>query len=647
MSGRKAKALRREGLDKKRTTTVRLKLPAERWTKGLAAAGLMTGVLAPTPSLAFIQTITDVNGHSTNVINGNTQTITSDNSRFIGTTASANINGGEYVKWYQPSAGSIALLKVAGDSPSIWNGSFWSNGQFFLQNPSGVLFGSASRVDVASLTATTLNISNQDFLSGNYRFSQMAGYANAAVVNQGVITAGPGGYVALLGAAVRNEGVIIANAGSIALAAGKAATLDMRGDGLIEFVVTDAVSGSVAGPNGESLASYVSNTGTLQADGGMVTLTANAATDIIKSVVNNEGVIRAQSMVERNGVVVLSGGNEGIVSVAGTIDASGAGAGQTGGTVQVTGDKIGLFDGRINVAGDAGGGTVRFGGDFHGTNPDVQNASRVYVSAGSTINADALSNGDGGKVAVWSNDGTKFYGNISARGGAHGGDGGFVEVSGERYLDFRGRVDAGAPKGKPGTLLLDPDNITIDNSADANSTDTTGVFTATDNTMNATVTWASIDTELNTNNTNVEVKTTNSGNITVGAAGSITGGNTLFLNAQGVVNINFDITTTNATNLKFTGTSINLGANLTSAGGTITFNNPVALTASSTLSAGSGGINFTSTVNGGFALTANSTGATTFGNVVGGTTALTSLTTNAGGTTTLTGSVTTSGAQTY
>ena len=324
MSGRKAKSLRREGVDRKRTSNVRLKLSSERWTRGLTAAGLMTGVLAPTPGWALWENLTNVSGSATLTnLTSQSQRVDVFDGRYIGGLGSANIAANEAVRVQQPNAASVALFRVAGQEATSIYGLLSANGQIFLVNPSGILFSSSSRVDVGGLTASTLNISNQDFLNGNYRFSQMPGYANAAVVNQGVITAGPGGYVALLGAAVRNEGVIMANLGSIALAAGKAATLDMRGDGLIEFVVTDAVAGSVTGPSGESLASYVSNTGTLQADGGMVTLTARAVTDVIKSVVNQEGVIRAQPMYDRNGTIVLSGGPEGVVSVSGTIDASG------------------------------------------------------------------------------------------------------------------------------------------------------------------------------------------------------------------------------------------------------------------------------------------------------------------------------------
>src|SRR5439155_22404629 len=98
--------------------------------------------------------------------------------------------------------------------------------------------------------------------------------------------------------------------------------------------------------------------------------------------------------------------------------------------------------------------------NFHGAGPE-QNASQTIVAKNATINADAITSGNGGNVAVWSNNGTKFYGAISARGGAQSGDGGFVEVSGKDYLAYRGRTDVTAHQGKTGTLLLDPDDLVI------------------------------------------------------------------------------------------------------------------------------------------------------------------------------------------
>ncbi len=132
-----------------------------------------------------------------------------------------------------------------------------------------------------------------------------------------------------------------------------------------------------------------------------------------------------------------------------------------GGTVQMLGDRVGLFENaRIDVSGEGGGGTVLIGGDFQGEG-EVPNASRTFVGGDVAIRADARNSGDGGRVIVWADEATRFYGRISARGGESSGNGGFVEVSGKEFLDFNGRVDTAAPNGVRGTLLLDPTNIEV------------------------------------------------------------------------------------------------------------------------------------------------------------------------------------------
>ncbi len=138
-----------------------------------------------------------------------------------------------------------------------------------------------------------------------------------------------------------------------------------------------------------------------------------------------------------------------------------------GGTVQVLGDRVGLLDhAGIDVSSDEGGGTVLIGGDFQGKGA-VPNALRTFIAPDVTINANALTNGNGGRVIIWSDEVTGFYGNISTRGGSETGNGGFVEVSGKQNLIFRGTVDSSAVHGSFGTLLLDPTNITIVNGGDA------------------------------------------------------------------------------------------------------------------------------------------------------------------------------------
>ncbi|HTM59879.1 MAG TPA: filamentous hemagglutinin N-terminal domain-containing protein, partial [Burkholderiales bacterium] len=352
-----------------------------------------------------------------------------------------------WVNYTQPSSSSITLNRVLGNDPSQIFGRISANGKIFLSNQNGVLFAPSASVDVGALFATTLRVADQDALAGIYNKWRNPGNSGA-VVNQGSITVDS--YAALVGPQVRNDGVIVAHAGSVTLAAGDAVSLDMLGDGLIKVTVDEA-----------ALNASAINAGTIEADGGNVLLTARSANALLDTVVNNSGVIRANSLVERNGEIVLDGGSTGVVANTGTLSAAGVDAGTTGGTVKVLGQYVGLFNGsRVDVSGEAGGGNAFIGGNFHGAGPE-QNAARTFIGSDASIKADAITSGDGGHVAVWSDNGTQFYGSISARGGAQGGNGGFVEVSGKKYLAFNGSVDTRAPRGRTGMLLLDPNNLEI------------------------------------------------------------------------------------------------------------------------------------------------------------------------------------------
>ncbi|MEM7364542.1 MAG: filamentous hemagglutinin N-terminal domain-containing protein, partial [Pseudomonadota bacterium] len=130
-----------------------------------------------------------------------------------------------------------------------------------------------------------------------------------------------------------------------------------------------------------------------------------------------------------------------------------------GNTISVYGDLVGLTDSAVVLAdGGSGGGVINIGGGYQGTG--AVTAFRTFVGPQAQLSASALIDGDGGEVIVWADDTTRFHGQILARG-AGSGDGGFVEVSGAQYLVYRGHVDTAAPSGTIGTLLLDPDTITI------------------------------------------------------------------------------------------------------------------------------------------------------------------------------------------
>jgi len=152
----------------------------------------------------------------------------------------------------------------------------------------------------------------------------------------------------------------------------------------------------------------------------------------------------------------------GTLCIAGRIDAAQADAQGHGGSIALLGDHVHLLaQARIDASGDAGGGTILVGGGYQGRDPWRHNAATTEIDAGATLAADARQFGAGGTIIVWSELSTRCDGALSARGGLHGGDGGFAEISSHRQLTHSGAVDVRAPQGHAGTLLLDPESIII------------------------------------------------------------------------------------------------------------------------------------------------------------------------------------------
>ena len=365
---------------------------------------------------------------------------------------SFSIGRGEHVNFDQPSSSAVALNRVTGGGVSNIEGMLTANGNVFLVNENGVFFHRGSVVDVGGLLATTGSISNQDFLAGRYRFE--GGNPDARVVNEGSITAAEGGLVALVAPSVRNAGVIRARLGKVVLGGGESYTLDLYGDELITFAIDSKAAEGLKGVDGEPL---VDHSGTIVAPGGSVYLTAGAASGVVDSVINVSGVIQAQAVSDREGRIVLHGGAGG-VTVAGTLDATGS----VGGEIDVLGGGIELAStASIDVSGARGGGTIHIGGDYQGKGVR-QRAGTTTIASGAVIRADATDLGDGGVIIIWSDDYTEVDGNLSARGGPSGGDGGLIETSSAGVLEFSQSVRVSAPKGKAGTWLLDPEDIEID-----------------------------------------------------------------------------------------------------------------------------------------------------------------------------------------
>lgn len=381
---------------------------------------------------------------------GNTLTVQQNTDKMVGQWNSFNIGEQATVNFQQPNAGSIALNRITDSRPSEIYGKLNANGQVYLLNGNGIIFGKTAQVDVGGLVASTQQLNDNDFLNGKTHFT--ANGSTGQIDNQGRITA-HGGVVAFIAPQVSNSGSIENNGGAVALAAGDEVTLDFNGDGLINVTVDKATLNALA-----------ENKGLIQADAGTVIMTAKSADAVMKAVVNNQGVIQAKSLDSHNGRIILDSGDTGATTVSGTLDVS-SGTAQ-GGDVTLLGGNINLQQGsQILAQGNSGGGNVRVGGDWQGSG-DLPQATTVNMDNGAMIDASASQNGDGGKVVLWSDvkntaSQTAFNGAISAKG-AGDGKGGQVETSGHQLLiGDNAQVDTSAPQGQSGNWLLDPNDFTI------------------------------------------------------------------------------------------------------------------------------------------------------------------------------------------
>ncbi len=375
----------------------------------------------------------------------------------------------EHTQFHQANSDSIVVNRVNSADPSQILGKLSANGNVVLINPNGVFFGRNSVVDVNGLIASTADINTDRFMAGGKLLFDKSGNPNAAIVNAGTITAKEAGLVGFVAPYVENHGVIIAKTGRVHLASGDTATVDFYGDGLMQVAVSDDVT-----------AQAVVNTGLIEAKGGTIALTAAAGKDIVNSLIIVSGELKAPAVAQRNGKIFIfaEGSNavknnkaankgkkqgQSTILVDALIDASGREEGERGGQVEILGDQIAILPGTIiDASGDQGGGDIKIGGDYLGSG-DTAAAKKVYVDDQTLIVNDALTHGNGGRTIVWSDDTTDFHGNIFARGGTEGGNGGFVETSGKENLKATGYVNLTArhESGDKGTYLLDPANITI------------------------------------------------------------------------------------------------------------------------------------------------------------------------------------------
>ncbi|MBH3093047.1 GLUG motif-containing protein [Serratia ureilytica] len=290
----------------------------------LLVALSLLGLAALEPAHALPSGQNIVAGKGDITTNGQNMTIDQHSDKLITQWDNFNVGGNESVTFRQPGDKSVALNRVVGVNGSDIQGRIDANGKVFIVNPNGVLFGKNAQVNVGGLVVSTRDISDADFMAGKNRF---VGSSQAEIVNEGKIIASEASSIALLGAKVNNRGVIQANMGTVALGAGDDITLNFDGNKLLSLQIDKAAVDALA-----------SNGGMIRADGGQVLMSARAAGDSLRTVVNNQGIITADTLREQSGRIVLDGGDHGVVNVAGTLSAS-ANAGH-GGTIETKGARV-------------------------------------------------------------------------------------------------------------------------------------------------------------------------------------------------------------------------------------------------------------------------------------------------------------------
>ncbi|MBD2580582.1 filamentous hemagglutinin N-terminal domain-containing protein [Oscillatoria sp. FACHB-1406] len=354
------------------------------------------------------------------------------------------------------------LARVVGNDPSVINGLIQvtgGNSNLYLMNPAGIIFGNGASLNVGgdffATTATGIGFGENRWFNafGDNNYATLTGNPTqfafdlshpSAIVNAGNLNVSDGQNVTLLAGQVINTGSITAPNGNIAIAA-------VPGSSLIKISQPGSLLSLEVAPPRDS-------------NGAILPFSARDLPQLLAAANGETGLV-----VDANRRVYTAGGTEippevgtaistGTLSVAPSVSQP-----LVPSQIAVIGDRVGIVD---NATILAPSGNIRIGGDYQGRG-NIPNAKIALVGRNATINADAGTEGNGGRVIVWADDKTAFFGTVNARGGSSSGNGGFVEISGKNNLIFDGNADVSAVGGMNGTILFDPRDIIVVSGASA------------------------------------------------------------------------------------------------------------------------------------------------------------------------------------
>jgi len=507
-------------------------------------------------------TVVNQNGQQFNITGG-----TQAGRNLFHTFHQFGLNQGQVANFFSNPAIANILARVNGGSASYINGLIQvlgGNSNLFLMNPAGIVFGPNASLNVpAAFTATTADrimFPGGSFNAyGNNDYSKLAGepigfafdrQQPAAIINEGKLTVNPGQSISLIAGQVINTGTIQAPGGNIMIAA-------VPGENLVRLSQQGQLLSLEFNP--QQAASMADAAGNIPVIRLPELLTGGGVTTVTQNMNGTVTVVGSHLQIPVSSATAI---------VSGTLDVSSGSA--NGGNISVFGNKIAVVNAELNASGYTGGGQILVGGEFQGKG-SVPNAEYTFISSNSRLLADAVNTGDGGRVIVWADKATQFWGTISARGGQVSGNGGFVEVSGKESLNFQGQVDTSAPQGQAGTLLLDPENIIIgldtDNDAELNDNE---ILFADSPGATFKISTTKLNTQLETGT--VILQATN--NVTFTVAFNYTGVNPTMLKIEAGNDINTQAITANfyEIGLDFqAGNTITISGNINTGTGNLTF----------------------------------------------------------------------------
>ncbi len=405
-----------------------------------------------------------------------------DGSNLFHSFTQFNIEQNQTVNFVSSPTIENILTRVNGGDPSLINGLLQvtgGNSNLFIMNPAGIVFGANARLDVpGSFVATTASSIGFNFgwfdAFGNLDYEALNGVPTSfsfptetagAIVNGGELAVAAGENLLLVGGKVINTGKISSPGGQITIAAIPGANL-----------VRVSQQGHLLNLELETI------------DGELAT-TASAETEIeeterfnplsLPELLTTGGSDRVESAtgisVEGDRVFLTASKQEipneiGTAIVSGSIDVSSVESSLPfGGRVNIVGEKIGLFNANIDASGAYIAGDVRIGGARGG---EGLIANRIYIDENTTIEANSFF-GEGGRVSLWSDEATAFFGKITANGNTPlnseresasletepGSN--FVTVGSRNSLIFDGTISLFGSDSSLGNLVLSAADFTV------------------------------------------------------------------------------------------------------------------------------------------------------------------------------------------